>query len=216
MLPNESPAAERNCLICKLPCHAVGHQWHDECTCCVVCKKEVSHDIVMAHVNNEKPLAHSPCWDEKMALEISTKSVTLTQGHLDYLNTMRFMVEADMELNDETNIQTGEIYTRRWMHTRSMDQVFVSLKKMQAACAQMSIALARDREAIQKRRSAQDAEKMIAVHSARNHSEKVKIEKKERSSPEYKRREKAISAMMQFGGYSREEAQTLIESRNKA
>jgi hypothetical protein len=163
---------------------------------------------------------HRPCYDSHMEAERDKRPVEVTQGLLDYLNNCRLLVEADLSKSIEDNQAEAEgaldsIRRRRWMHEKSIDEIFVSLRKLQATTACMSILL-NDKQkkevslrisTEEKRRSALAAK--VGEAQDYRESEQRKVERKrEKQTPEGK----AIAQLMKTFGWTEDVARTHLQS----
>lgn len=215
-----------NCLVCnkELPSNWSAWPVHWDCLKCVHCGEEVYRTEIekaISRVNSDSSLspitvAHQYCINKKLEDDFKSKPVTITQAHLDMLNAANLMFQANLSWSVETNQKEAEHQARKWMHEKSIEELFISMKRLEAVAAMYSIALSKEKNRIQIRLS--EIER-INLKDLKNEGDRIefereKIKKREkeavRLSPELRAQENAIKAMALLG-MSREEALASIE-----
>jgi len=138
-----------NCLICEKPLEepfrSLHWKYHKECRNCKYCNKEVQLEIVDKEFNNGETICHKPCEERFMDAEFRQRPVMITQEKLDYLNRINLMFEANLELSIETNQSEAALLAPLLAATMAYDQLFLTVKRMEAITAQFSIALSKDK-----------------------------------------------------------------------
>jgi hypothetical protein len=235
-----------NCLVCtkELPPDWTAWAVHFECLNCIYCGQEVYRSEIekllkdgassrgLVGSTEQSPLEsseqstsieshpievyHEYCKNKKLEEDFKNKPVVITQGHLDMLNSANLMFQANLTWSVETNQKDAEHQARKWMHEKSIEELFISMKRIEAIAAMYSIALSKEKNRIQIKLAELER---INLKDLRNAEERVEVEKdrikkreKEglRLSPELRAQEKAISAMLLMG-MSREQALESIE-----
>lgn len=210
-----------NCLICSLPLGeleiSVNRKWHFDCERCAICGGEVSDSVINECLTDEREVSHKPCHDKKMATARDARPVEVTQGLLDYLNEIRLMVEPQLQYSIEDNQSTAEKKFNNYIHEKSIDEIFITLRKLQAVTACCSILL-NDKQkkevsirinVEEKRRRETDLRSKVTSAEDYRKSEQYKLERKrEKLTPEGK----AIAQLMKTFGWSEDVARTHLKS----
>lgn len=231
-----------NCTICKLPLPKDSPSFmkmHDECVNCIYCKHEVGLDLIEKRIKEqrvsasdlgpsndsiENPISifHDYCYNKHLEEDYKQKPVTITQGHLDMLNAANLMFKAQMDLSVSTNQKQAELESYKWMHEKSIEEIFVSIKRMEAVCAMWSITLSKEKGRILTKLA--EAER-IRYKEIRQDESKLEFEKKKEKknvnlalqgklTPEEKQKEKAVAALMMIMKCSREKALEQLDKVN--
>jgi hypothetical protein len=241
-----------NCIICyqELPPfeQAHNHTTHETCRNCKYCGHEVATEQINRLIKEENArfgdsantatrgtadlkieIFHQPCRDKVLAEEYKKKPVIITQEQLDYLNRshlfMQHVMHSSNDLSIESNQEIAERMVTPWFHELDLEEKFKALKNFEAVCARMSIALSRDKNAIQTRIQAREIEKYKEVQDiregqvTRKEQNRMKslteIEKdNEKANPALKARRKAIEGFMKVG-LSEQAATAMVDGANK-
>jgi hypothetical protein len=227
-----------NCLVCgkELPPDWTAWAVHWDCLNCIHCGQEVYRSEIekaisaSSRVSGANPPIESPqefqpiivehayCANKKLEDDFKSKPVTITQAHLDMLNAANLMFQANLTWSIETNQQDAVHHAHKMMHEKSIEELFISMKRIEAVAAMYSIALGKEKNRINIRMAELERINLKDLKNADDRvefeREKIKRREKEavRLSPELRAQEKAISAMALMG-MSREAA---IESIEKA
>jgi hypothetical protein len=227
------PASTRKCLICHEPLEdwqqslsaQVIHK-ERECGNCVYCKKPVHRERILRCIAKEDPISHMPCLEKFMKDSFESRPVTITQGHLNYLNRMiQFAYKPDMLLSLEENMDIAELANTQFIKDMSMEEKFIHMKMMEAACANASIAIHNDKEKIRLVVERRDIERHVKIRDLQKvndveyQREKNKADKEARTErkviqgdPALRAREKTIESMIKMG-FSREAAIEFIDKQ---
>ena len=147
-LPDDRPIYE-NCLRCHEPMEEFlrrhRRKFHDHCLKCHYCNKDVSYEIIEKQIERNETPCHRPCEDKYFEQEFKNKPVTITQDKLDYLNRANLMFAANLELSPETNQKEASYMANLFIVDMTLDQLFITLKRMEAITAMCSIALSKDK-----------------------------------------------------------------------
>lgn len=214
-----------NCLICGNALGdieiALNHKWHYDCEKCSICDGDVNREVIEACLKDEREISHKPCWDKKHEALMAQRPVEITQGLLDYLNEIRLMIDGDLSKTIDDNQSIAEAAQRKWMHNKSIDEIFMSLRKLQAITACCSIVLSeRQKKEVSLRISTEekrrrDAEQKSIGQGANEfrESEQKKLERKrEKQTPEGK----AIAQLMKTFGWTEDVARDHLKSMKSA
>lgn len=215
------------CKICKtdLPPGPEYVQWHDACKLCKYCNNEVGRDIIEKLIkqsdgDDKVEIYHFPCHQQKLENDFKTTPVTITQAHLDYLNSAAQMFEPNMQVSILTNQKLAGNASRKFVHEKTVEEIFMMIRRMEAIAAEWNIALNKEKTRIEN--SLRDLER-VQLKDLQNSEERVefeqkRIKKREREalklSPELRAREKAISAFMKLMGMDRETAERMHDSQS--
>ena len=233
--PIPAPAL-RKCLVCKEPLadwqqSLEGQKYHKngKCHLCKYCGNEVGRDIILKCLEREDPISHAPCREKAMAEEFNSRPVTITQGHLNYLNrviqfTYRPIPGQTIEELQALAVTTSNAYIK----DMPMEDKFRHMKMMEAACANVSIAIHNDKERIRLAVEREDIAKHVKirdlqkVHDASyirekqvHDKEQANEKKRVATDPALRAREKTIVQMMGMG-FTREAAETFIDKQKNA
>ena len=167
-----------------------------------------------------------------MLSDFSTRPVTVTQGHLDYINSYRLMLESKMEISVDLEQQQTEIEFQKFrnIHEMSFDELFRFMKKAEALAAMCRLAIAKDPDKRRAELRAKDLEKIAEAREHRETQETQKIEKTAKKTPGVKdllklglspaeanrivNREKAIAGLVS-AGLTRELAEKSVDNTTK-
>lgn len=196
---------------------------HDSCKLCIYCQHEVGNDLIEKRirnsrsndVNEEGPITiyHDYCHSRKLEQDFAKTPVTITQGHLDMLNAANLMFRANVGLSVATNQKEAELMAHKFVHEMTLEEKFISLKRLEAVAAMWSIALSKQKDKIQiqldereriKHKEIQQAGQVLEYEKKRD-KKRVAEAKAGLLTPEEKQREKAIASLMKLG-LSREAA----------
>lgn len=141
----------------------------------------------------------------------SDPTLSVKQSYYDWLNSIRLMVEPNMELSQTTNENNAIIQSRRVISDMTWDQKYDHLKMLEACVANVSLALAQDRKQLQEKADAREREKKA----------EAKLEAKTSSRPVAKdphdESEILLAAFMEKNGIKdRKAAMKLKRDRDKA
>jgi hypothetical protein len=227
----------RKCKICGLPLdewqQALEYQTiHKDGPCihCKWCSQPVGRDRIFRCLEKEEPVSHLPCHDKAMANDFAARPVTITQGHLNYLNRMiQFAFVPDMAKSLEQNCEDADLASKLSVVEMTMEQRFVKMKMLESACATLSIILDKDKEkirlAVQKEDLARhvkirDLNKVLSAEQLRELQEKEMAQQREKNrikgSPELRAREKTIDSLVKLMGMSRETAIEFLDKQKNA
>ena len=225
----------RNCLICKQPLadwqqNITSQRIHKDGPCinCKYCEKPVGLERILRCLDHEDPVSHLNCLDEAMEKEFQARPVTITQGHLNYLNrVIQFAYRPNPLISLEENCKNAIDISNQNIKDMSMEDKFKHLKMMQAACANVSIAIDNDKEKIQLRVEREDIERHVKIRDLQKihdigyqrekeeHDKELSLEKKRiAADPALRAREKTIEGLVKIG-FSRELAIEFID-KNKS
>lgn len=203
------------------------HKTHIECRVCHYCHNPLQLDIINKQIkeHGDDPsdiiVHHQPCRDRWIEQEFAKSPVTITREHLDYLTRATSMFRPDMSVSWEANQSLAELAGQKFIHEMSIDEIFVSIKRMQAISAMWSIALDKKSYIIQKKlddieRDRAQCHQAEDIRSGQiNNKQEKKRETAVRMSPEGKKQEKAIEALVKFAGLTREEALLQLQARKE-
>ena len=241
-----------NCKICSLELTESFTTVHEDCTLCVYCNHEVGNDLIEKRLRESKTctssckskenihsqecidnthypieIFHDYCRNMKLENDFKNKPVTITQEHLDMLNSANLLFRPKMDLSVETNQKESEFLSHKFIHEMTLEEKFVALKRLEAVAAMWSIALSKDKNRIQTKLAEQDR---IKYKELQRDSDKLEFEKKREKkkdrnennapsdptlSPEERQRWKAIQALMKVMKCSKEKAiETLGQKPN--
>lgn len=204
---------------------------HEECKLCHYCNKEVTPHYLKAFCDQtERPMVyHQICRNQALEQDFKQKPVIITQEHLDYLNRSHLFMQQVMHSNDDLSIESNQEISERmitpWFTELDLEGKFKALKNFEAVCARMSIALSKDKNAIQTRIQAREIERYKEVQEIRDgqvtrkETNRMKslteIEKdNEKANPQLKARRKAIEGFMKVG-MSEQAATQAVDGANK-
>lgn len=207
---------------------------HEECTLCVYCGNTVGEDIIEkllkensassrdgelssiepSEVKSKVIVYHPYCHSCKLEEDFKNKPVVITQGHLDMLNAANLLFRAKTDLSVSTNQKEAEHMSHKFIHEMTLEEKFISLKRLEAVAAMWSIALSKDKARIQIQL---DEKERIKHKELQQVGDKLEYEKKREKrnvsaalagnlTPEEKQKEKAIAAFMKIGKMTREQA----------
>lgn len=159
---------------------------------------------------NPKPkviVYHPYCHSRKLEEDFKNKPVIITQGHLDMLNAANLLFRAKTDLSVSTNQKEAEFMSHKFIHEMTLEEKFISLKRLEAVAAMWSIALSKDKARIQIQL---DEKERIKHKELQQVGDKLEYEKKRErkaiatalsgnATPEEKQQEKAIAAFMKLG-----------------
>jgi hypothetical protein len=125
-------------------------------------------------VRSETPAASpapAPATTDELnpTLQVTQETVTIAQATYDRLNLARQICTPNAALSNETNEKEAAILTRRWLHTLSVEEQILHMRRMQACAAEVSLVLKQtkvrleDVERDRKRRKGTELERSIAV-----------------------------------------------------
>ena len=226
------PYQFRPCLICDLPLGdfeiSTSKEWHANCQICLYCSKEINLTVVTECQREGRPFSHRHCWIRRNEEELRKRPVEVTQGHLDYLNIYRLMLEPKVDLSTDTNQNDADIQFRgyRNLHEMTFEEVFLFGKRAEAVAAACLLIIADKKDKIKTERQERDVA-LIKDHEANRISDQRKKEIKNlEKRPDVKslkalgispedalrmvQREKAIKAQMSVG-LTREEAEASLD-----
>lgn len=220
-----------NCKICntEIPYGS----YCTECVKCKYCTHDVGEDLIEKQLRgHEVPgdcsdgeilkVYHPYCHNKKLEEDFKNKPVTITQDHLDMLNSANLMFRANLDLSIETNQKDAEIQAHKFVHKMTLEEKFITLKRLEAVAAMWSIALSKDKNRIK----IQLAEKeRIKFKELQQEDDKLEYEKKREKknvkaalagnlTPEEKQREKAIMQLCKLPGIDREKAIEMLQKKN--
>lgn len=92
---------------------------------------------------------HARCMAISKPASTDDSPITMTVAHLDRLNMARLLVEPVTEWSPETNSKDAEYKTFQYVHTMTLEQKFLFLRRLEAVTAQTSVLLKKDRKAIE-------------------------------------------------------------------
>jgi len=209
------------CLICQNPLGDIeitlNHKWHYDCEKCQICGNDLAGEVIAECLTSEREISHKPCWDKKHEALMAARPVEVTQGLLDYLNNVRLMIDGDLSKTIDDNQSIAEQAQRRWMHDKSIDEIFMSLRKMQAITACCSIVLnERQKKEVslristeeKRRREAELKSQVLSAEDFRESEQKKLERKREKQTPEGK----AIAQLMKTFGWNEEVAREHLKS----
>lgn len=204
---------------------------HDECKLCIYCNHEVGRELIdkcigeLARENRVTPplelervtVYHDYCHSKKLEADFKALPVTITQGHLDMLNAANLMFRANVQLSVATNQKEAELAANKFIHEMSLEEKFITLKRLEAVAAMWSIALSKDKARIQTKLAEQERINLKDLRQSeeRLEIEKERVKKREKAalSPtmnlEARQKEKGILAFMKIG-LTREQAVAMI------
>lgn len=207
---------EKNCIVCSKPLSTLEefNGYHFDCRTCEHCRHAITVETMNEWIKGRKARAHSQCEEKYQLALYEDRPITITQRELDYLNLCRTMVEGDVTGSIEDNQSKAEravkdlhnlIEKRNGSnHQRTIEECFLTLKKMQSISAVMSILIKGNadqfnliirREALDIRRKTEDAEKIAQAQEYRETQHVEKLKKREKGTLE----SKAIKALMKSG-----------------
>lgn len=220
----------KNCKVCHLPLDPFevehNHHFHVDCKKCHYCSNEVQVDIINRILKAEENPADGPkvivyhqvCRDRQIEQDFKNTPVTITRSHLDYLTRAVNMASVDETLSVESNQLQGEIQSRQWISEMTLEQKYLHLKKMEAITAMLNLALSKDKQRILIMLSERDKSRMVETEEIRRNQATAKVKKQEKTreaarkvSPKEKTKEKAIVALMNAAGMTREQATAIID-----
>lgn len=212
------------CKVCSLPFPEPCPSWmtiHDECKLCMYCNHEVGIELIEKRLRDHsassrdsvlepstKPeIFHDYCKNQKLENDFKNHPVVITQAHLDMLNAVNLMFRPNTDLSLMTNQKEAELHSHKFVHEMTLEEKFITLKRLEAVAAMWSIALSKDKQRIQ----IQLDEKERVKHKELQHEgQRLEYEKKRErkaistalsgnATPEEKQREKAIMAFTKLG-----------------
>lgn len=92
---------------------------------------------------------HARCMALARPVSIDDSPIQVTVALLDRLNMARLLVEPVVEWSPETNSKDAEYKTFQYVHTMTLEQKFLFLRRLEAVTAQTSVLLKKDRKAIE-------------------------------------------------------------------
>ncbi len=211
-----------NCFVCEQP--TIEPFAHELCMLCTYCQNAVGRDVIESLRRRDiQEVYHQNCHDRKLSEDYKKKPVTITQAHLDFLNSALQLVKPNLELSVESNQQVSEVKVMKWMHEMNLDEKFYFVRMMEATPAMASITLSRDPKArlIAVEIAARDKERYEAVQEYRSNQVTTKQLKRNKQDPnsqhskmtkEERGNKKAIAALEAIG-FSEEQAIAQIQSQ---
>lgn len=220
----------KNCKICHLPLSEfeTEHNWqyHTDCKNCHYCGNEVQIDLITRLLKDEENptegpkvlIFHKTCRDRALEESFKNTPVTITRAHLDYLTRAVNMLDVDMSMSVESNQLMGETQSRQWIHEMSLEQKHYHLKKMEAITAMLNLALSKDKVRLHIALTEHDKTRIADAEETRRDQAVAKTKKQEKTReaarkvlPEERTKEKAIVALMNAAGFTREQATAIID-----
>lgn len=179
-----------NCLRCTEPLGPADYKVHVKCQECDFCGCMVQLEIVEREIRRGETVCHKPCEDKhnaeehkRMEEEFKHKPVMITQQHLDYLNRINLMFAANLDLSVETNQKEASLQTGLWVVNMDIEQLYMTLKRMEAITAMVSIAVSRDKNKAISLIKQREDDKFREVKEYREKQETKKTEKTEKIAP---------------------------------
>lgn len=133
---------------------------------------------------------HPGCFKELELIELTQESVTISRAMFDKINACRLLQEP---LRTDTNVKENEKdsdnRTHQWIATSAATEpyethsqyLYVVLRRMESACATLSLVLSKSRKSIESELSAKDQEAQAAARlEARKRVKTTKELEKER------------------------------------
>lgn len=201
--------SDKICPICSLPLGPLeldlNQDWHYDCNKCSICQSDVELERVRKCLRQDIPVSHSTCYDEQMAIEFKKRPVTITQELLDWHNERRLIMDENMSMTVNANqtMASTNFRNSRWIHNKSLEELYMIMKRMEAMAAEASIMLteSKRKEAIRLEIHQRDKKLVESAVEGRISVERAKEIKRNKFTP----KEKAINAMM-LVGLTREQA----------
>lgn len=235
---NPPPLVEplRKCAICNEPLSdwqqpIAMQRIHKEgpCILCKYCNKEVGRDRIFQCLDKEDPISHTSCYDKFIEESFLSRPVTITQGHLNYLNKLiQFAYRPNMARSIEENMGIAEEISNKNIVDMSMEEKFAHMKMMQAAAANVSIVLGKNKDAIRLKVEREDIERHVKIRDlgrvlsaeelrTLQENERVSSIEKKRitGDPVLRAREKLIDNYQKMMGFTREGAIEFIDKQKK-
>ena len=216
-----TPLEYTECIVCKAP---LGQDSKDQdyrvCLAhrqCENCGLELAaSEVRLCHtisIEQSEPISilHARC-NSRFSLSIATDpTLTVKQSYFDWLNTIRLMVEPNMELNKSTNESNALVYHSRFIAEMSHDQVFAHIGMLEACVMQSRLAISKDKELLKKRA---DAREEVKFAQAKKQAE---TSSRPTSTSANDNNEATLALFMaNFGIISRKVALKLQRDRDKA
>lgn len=210
---------------------AIENGWCKVCSTCKICQKLLTPTEYFWCIReglkeeSEPVFEHPGCYNEMEKLTLQSDSIKITNGLFAKLNASRLLIEPLEDLNIRTNENDADIQTQRWMHLagqgkthdEAMEYYYVTLRRMESACATLSLAVSKARRAIETdiagrdRENYQKAQKERKTHEVKApHTYQAKITK------QISKEEKFLETYMRQTGLDRSDAMASLEQLNKA
>jgi hypothetical protein len=222
-----------NCNICHQLSETTSHE---ACRNCIYCGSEVMKPRLDKLLKEDEGqtdykivIHHEICRRQQLERDFKAKPVVITQEHLDMLNRSHLFMDqvfySSQDLSIETNQEKCEIMVSHWFNEMDLEEKFRALKNLEAITARMSIALSKDKNAIQTKIQAKEIEKYKEVKEYREGQLTRKTEKQmkslseieaanEKANPQLKARRKAIESFIKVG-LSKADATRMVDEANK-
>lgn len=195
---------------------------HTECLNCHYCQRPVQLEIVIRELMRDETVCHKPCEDSFMEQEFKNKPVQITQAKLDYLNRCNLMFSANLDLSVDTNQKEAALLANLFIVDMTLDQKFITLKRIEAIAAMMSIALSKDKNRAIAIIDQREKDKFQEVQEYRKKQVEVKEPKTKtesaprlKLSPEEKAHKKMVDSYRSLG-FNDEQIQQIIAAANKS
>lgn len=225
--PTQIPTNQTKvCKVCSLTLGPLEIQarlsYHFDCQVCEHCSNGIAREIMMRWVNDNGPRAHSTCHETFMQNEIAKRPVTITQGMLDYLNAWRLTPNLTQSIVE--NQRDAELATRKNAKDMNHEELYVFLKKMQAATAVISVIISENKQSaeVKLRRDEWEKERekrskdLVADAQETRISQQAQVEKKRdkklltKQTPEGK----LLNSFLKMG-MSLEQAKAMLATAHK-
>lgn len=148
-------------------------------------------------------LAHRRCYDRKMQDELRHRPVTVTQELIDYHNEFRLCFAPEMAMSEKGNqeVASRSIRNARFVHEMNWDEMYLFMKKLEAAAAEFNLLLTegKKKESMRIEIKERDAKRFKSALAEREAPAREKEEKRVKNLPDNKNLEKGVKAIMSLG-----------------
>lgn len=172
--------------------------YHEDCVKCEYCEHEVQYSLAMSQKENGHKPYHPPCRSKALDKIFSEKPVTITQRELDDLNKFNLMFRPNLELSIKANQYEAELALDPAVADQNLDQLGMTLKRMEAITAKLSIVLSKHKDTIRLRAEERDRARFEEVKEIRAGYTKKKDDKRktyEDEAPEVKKEKKRLNTL---------------------
>ena len=220
-----------NCIVCSKDTLCT-IPYHDDCMLCIFCHRGVGLIVVEKLIKQGiTEVYHVPCKDTEEAKAYAERPVTVTQGTLDYVNRFNLLFMPNLELSIAGNQAEAELKLLPCVSDMTLDQLGLTLKRMESATAMLSILISKHKDTIRIRSQERDRERFEEVQDIRTEQINDDFAKRKRSrqkeearqagakereerkaiarDPKLKAKESTIKQLMSFG-MTREAAEATV------
>jgi hypothetical protein len=198
------------------------------CATCSLCKRPLTateYHWTLEHTpeSQEPTFRHPGCFSEIERLTLATEEVSIPRALFDKLNACRLLLEPLEDRNVKTNEQDADLKVQRWIHESAQtktyekhsEYLYLVLRRMESACATLSLAVSKQRRVIEQELSEKDKQAHLEARTAaKAHRDLAPTTHKKVEKRKLTKEEKAVADLVGLG-LSEADARQCIQRNSK-